>query len=75
MNVLVPYFSTLNDSLNWSYRSEQENTCTFFVNVEGVYFLSNIAITKIKMMNEYFTQRQSNPPNTDTQCKKKRFPQ
>lgn len=27
------------------------------------------------MMNEYFTQRQSNPPNTDTQCKKKRFPQ
>lgn len=23
------------------------------------------------MMNEYFTQRQSNPPNTDTQWKKK----
>lgn len=25
------------------------------------------------MMNEYFTQRQSNPPNTDTQCKKKKI--
>lgn len=41
------------------------NTCR--VSIEGEDFLSNIAIIKIKMMNEYFTQCQLNPPNTDIQ--------